>query len=76
MSIVVAAKRQSDLLNVDEAANFLGVSRNTLAMWRTTKRYDIPYIKVGRRVLYSVAELTNWLASRTVRPAGETAVIH
>lgn len=32
------------LLTPEEVANILGVSVNTLNVWRCTKRYNLPYI--------------------------------
>lgn len=38
--------------NSDEAANILGVTASTLAVWRCTKRYPLPYVKIVRKVFY------------------------
>lgn len=56
------------LLSTDEAAAYIGVSPHTLELWRSAKRYGIPYIKLGRRVKYRKAALDAWLESRTVTP--------
>lgn len=40
------------LLSRQETAELLGVSSGTLAVWLCCKRYDLPYIKVGRLVKY------------------------
>lgn len=48
------------------AAAYLGVAATTLAMWRCTKRYPLPYIKVGRLVQYRKNHLDAFLANRTV----------
>ena len=40
------------LLNRQETADLLGVSSGTLAVWLCCKRYNLPYIKVGRLVKY------------------------
>lgn len=39
----------------EEAAEFLGVTVGTLQVWRTTKRYPLPYLKIGRKVMYDPA---------------------
>jgi hypothetical protein len=57
-------------LNNSEAAQFLGVSADTLVTWRSTKRYSIPYVKVGGKVFYYIDDLRAWLDSRKVH-AGE-----
>jgi hypothetical protein len=54
-------------LNNSQAADVIGVSPHTLVTWRCTKRYDIPYTKVGKKVFYDLADLLAWLESRKVR---------
>ena len=56
----------SDLLTPTQMAQMLGVSIGTLAVWRCTKRYPLPYIKVGRSVRYSRAHGKDFIAARTV----------
>jgi excisionase family DNA binding protein len=57
------------LLTRREAAAYLGVRPETLAVWHCTGRYRLPVVKVGRAVRYRLADLEAWLAARTVRPA-------
>lgn len=54
------------LLTEVQAAEVLGLRPTTLQIWRTTKRYPLPYIKVGRLVRYRESALRDFLASRTV----------
>ncbi|WP_436396319.1 helix-turn-helix domain-containing protein [Acidithiobacillus ferriphilus] len=51
---------------IDEkrTAEVLGVKVSTLTNWRTTGRYSLPYIKVGRLVRYRVTDLAQWIAKR------------
>ncbi len=51
--------------NVDtrQAAELIGMSRRTLEKWRG-EGTGPPFLKLGRRVLYSVADLEEWLRSR------------
>ena len=53
------------LVTPEIAAQHIGVKAGTMQMWRTTGRYAIPYIKVGKCVRYRLADLDAWLASRT-----------
>lgn len=53
------------LLSRPEAARYLGVKPQTLASWASTKRVSIPYLKVGRRVLYRLADLDDWLNTQS-----------
>ena len=55
-----------DLFNTKQAAAKLGLSENTLTVWRCTKRYQLPYIKVGRNVRYTGEALDAFLKSRTI----------
>lgn len=61
-----------DLCDDKAAAAFLGVSAGTLSVWRSTGRYCLPFIKVGRKVKYRKSDLIAWLESRT-RETGATA---
>jgi excisionase family DNA binding protein len=65
-------KAQSDLLDRDDAATYLGISPRTLAVWATTKRYGLKYVRIGRRVKYRRADLDEFIASRTVNADSHT----
>ena len=56
------------LLSRKEAAHFLGVKENTLAVWQTTKRYALPCVKVGRLVKYRISDLQRFIEKRTTNP--------
>lgn len=64
--------RSRDLLDETQAADYLTLSPGTLSVWRSTGRYKIPFVKVGRRVRYRRADLDAWLEERT-RSNGATA---
>ncbi len=55
-----------------EAAEYLGIQPNTLAVWRCTARHSLPYVKIGRRVMYRMADLETWAQSRTIAHTGQT----
>ena len=56
------------LLTRQQAAAYLGVKPQTLSVWACTKRYGLPFIKVGRLVRYRVSDLDldAFLARRTI----------
>ena len=56
----------SDLLTRKQAADFLGIKPQTLAVWATTRRYGLAYVKVGSRVRYRLSDLERFLESRVV----------
>lgn len=60
-----------DLLDERQAAKFLNVTPGTLSVWRSTGRYRLPFLKVGRKVRYRRADLLAWLESRA-RMSGTT----
>lgn len=54
----------SQLLNESQAAQVLGIAPNTLAVWRCTGRYNLPYIKIGRLVRYRAGDLKRFINGR------------
>lgn len=54
------------LLSEQQAADMLGVKPTTLQVWRSTKRYGLAYIKVGRLVRYRHSTLKAFLDAREV----------
>jgi len=61
-----------DLLDEQAAAAVLDVTPGTLSVWRSTGRYALPFLKVGRKVRYRHSDLLDWLKKRT-RESGATA---
>lgn len=62
----------ADLLDEQAAAALLTVAPGTLGVWRSTGRYNLPFLKVGRNVRYRRSDLLAWLEKRT-RQTGATA---
>jgi len=58
--------------NVDtrRAAELIGMSTRTLEKWRGEGNGP-PFLKLGRRVLYAVADLEEWIGSRRRRSTSE-----
>jgi hypothetical protein len=55
-----------------QAAAFLGVQLRTMSIWRYLRRYPLPFVKKGRRVYYSRADVRafartypDWCKKRT-----------
>lgn len=53
------------LLTEKEAAAYLGCSPGSLAVWRCTRRHNLPFVKIGRAVRYRVDHLDAFIASNT-----------
>ena len=56
----------SNLIPKPEAAQRLGISKFTLNTWVSQKR--IPYIKLGRRVLFDETALSAFIEKHKVEP--------
>ena len=56
------------LLTPKEAGAILGVKASTLAIWRATSRYDLPYVKCGHLVRYREEDLFDFLDRRRHTP--------
>lgn len=55
------------LLSPLETADLLGVSASTLSVWRCRGRQELPYVKVGSRVMYRQSDIDDYLEGRTRR---------
>jgi excisionase family DNA binding protein len=53
------------------AADYLGLSRNTLARWAVEGTYQLPYYRIGNRTVYDVSDLDAFLAKRRVTFTGD-----
>lgn len=50
------------LLGRQETAESLGVRPQTLASWACNGRYALPFVKIGRRVMYRLADIEQFIA--------------
>jgi excisionase family DNA binding protein len=72
MTIQTIVEASRDLLDEKAAGDYLTVAPGTLSVWRSTGRYGLPFLKVGRMVRYRRADLDAWLEKR-IRETGATA---
>lgn len=54
------------LMSRKEAAKYLGVSPSTLANWASTKKFSLPYFRVGRAVRYRKSDLDAFIKNGEV----------
>jgi len=59
-------RRAQELYNEAAAALYLGIAARTLALWRSNGAYGLPFVRIGRSVRYSRAELDAFIAKHTV----------
>ncbi len=49
------------LMTRRDAAFYLGIKEQTLALWAHARRYDLPYYKIGRTVKYKLEDLDRFI---------------
>lgn len=52
-----ASANLNRLLDRQEAATYLRLKPQTLANWVVTRAHNLPHVKIGRRVMYRLADL-------------------
>lgn len=53
------------------AAAHIGVSPATLATWRCTQEVRIPFARIGRRVVYRIKDLDDFLSTQVDKTRGD-----
>lgn len=51
--------KPADLWDVEQAAEYLGYSRETL--YKKVQREQVPYVKIGGMLRFDAAELDQWI---------------
>jgi excisionase family DNA binding protein len=64
----LAATQSDRLLTADEAADYLGLAKQTLAAWRMTGKGPSA-IKLGRSIRYKLSTINAWLAQNMLGDA-------
>jgi len=62
----------SALLTETQVAEFLQLAPGTLQVWRCTKRYPLPYVKLARAIRYRMEDLQAFVAARVMPGDGST----
>ncbi len=55
---------ESGLMDIDEAAAFLGLKKSSL--YQLTFKRQIPFVKLGRRIRFTIDQLQNFISKNTV----------
>lgn len=61
MKTIFSHNQPEMLLSRKDAAEYLGLKESTLAIWKCTKRYDLPYVKIGRNIRYRLSDLQSFI---------------
>jgi excisionase family DNA binding protein len=64
MANTTLPETSSNLLTRAQAAEYLGLKEQTLAVWAATGRHNLTFVKIGGRVRYLRADLDAWIESR------------
>ena len=62
-----ASQHEALTLSPRDAARVLGISQRTL--WTHTRSGSVPHVRLGRRILYPIADLKQWLRDTMHMPA-------
>lgn len=65
MATTISPPAPEPLLTRRQAAAYLGIAPQTLAIWSSTGRYNLPVVKVGRLARYRKADLDAFIVRRT-----------
>jgi len=63
----------TELLDTQEAARRLDVTPGTLMVWRSTKRYPLKFVRIGRKVRYRPSDIEEFIDKRTMSGVSEPA---
>jgi excisionase family DNA binding protein len=66
MTLSIIRTNVRELVSRQEAADILNVQPQTLAKWASVRRYDLPYIKVGKAVRYRRSDLQQFMNRNTI----------
>jgi excisionase family DNA binding protein len=64
-NLLSGESQHQQTLTPAQAADILGLSKGTLEVWRSTGRYNLPFIKMGRYVRYRLSDINAFIESRT-----------
>lgn len=59
----IASTHEAAFLNLNKAAEYLGISPNTLYVWRH-RRQGPPSFRMGHRVMYRISALNEWVIAQ------------
>jgi hypothetical protein len=63
--VEASSKTISQLLTPEETAAALHVSADTLAVWRSTQRVALKFVRIGRKILYRAEDVQEFIVERT-----------
>lgn len=64
--MIKTIKPPRELLSRRDAAEYLGIKPQTLAVWAWHRRHDLPYVRVGGRAMYRRSDLEAFVVANLV----------
>ncbi|MBF0371032.1 MAG: helix-turn-helix domain-containing protein [Magnetococcales bacterium] len=65
MTTQPSRRKLAKLYSPQQAADILGVEVTTLANWRCSKRYRLPFVRIGRKIKYPEDGVLAFIEERT-----------
>ena len=56
----------NEIMTINEAVEYTRLSKPTI--YRLTSKKQIPFLKVGGKILFKLSTLSSWLDSQSVEP--------
>ncbi|MGW2657546.1 helix-turn-helix domain-containing protein [Streptomyces sp. NPDC001478] len=75
MSALHQPRHEASFFNLQQTAKYLGISPNTLYVWRH-RRQGPPSFRMGRRVMYRVSALDKWVRDQERSDARSNATLN
>ncbi|MEG3640699.1 helix-turn-helix domain-containing protein [Magnetococcus sp. PR-3] len=60
----------TQLISPKQTAAMLGIEVTTLSNWRVSKRYPLPYVRIGRKIMYRLHDVEQFIHTRSVNVQG------
>ena len=57
----------SKLLKPKEVSEILGITVETMAVWRSVGRHGLPFVRVGGKIMYRPEDIQAFIESRTMK---------
>lgn len=71
----IASTHEAAFLNLNKAAEYLGISPNTLYVWRH-RRQGPPSFRMGHRVMYRISALNEWVIAQEQADSRSNAALN
>ncbi|MFE7300625.1 helix-turn-helix transcriptional regulator [Streptomyces sp. NPDC057579] len=71
----ITSTHETAFLNLPKAAEYLGLSPNTLYVWRH-RRQGPPSFRMGGRVMYRISALNEWITAQEQADSRSNAALN